>query len=90
MIKTGNSHAATNMSKFVRHIIILIMKHLKGNSQIYDIVHYSTAFLSTKKDFADTKDMSMSKARITAAVILFMCTKPERSQIDLFEFLCLV
>ena len=85
-IKTGNSHAATNIFKFLHHVVFLILKHLIGNSQICNIVHYSPAFLSLT-DLADTKEISRNTPRNSAALILFMCTKPVRSQINSNEFL---
>ena len=39
------------------------------NSQIYDILNYSPAFLSLK-DLADMKEISGNKARNTAALIV--------------------
>ena len=74
MVKTENSHTAINVVKFIR------------DSQNYDILHYSPAFLSRKKDLADTKEMSRNKARNTAVLILLMCTQPERSQINSYDF----
>ena len=56
------------MVNFVRHVL----KYWIGDSQIYDIVQYSLAFLSWKNDLADTKEMSRNNVSNTAALILLI------------------
>ena len=74
------------MDKFVHHLAILILEYLIADSQIYNIVHYSPAFLSLK-DLADTREVSRNNAKDTATLILLICAKPKTSQINSLEVL---